>query len=161
MLCCTESQATTFSKITYVITIYGAEELSKASAKRVAIPALMELSKKEPWDTFKAQLLVRIDNALHPGSLDINNYNVMFYIPRILPKPGLVLQNQDNYTSLLMRAANLTSKTPTISLVVKQKKPTNNQNQEVDKENQGVPVAAPAGNPGDALTHNTVTDYTH
>lgn len=98
----------------------------------------MELSDKEPWDTMKAQLLKEISDALTPQVLDFSNYACMFFIPRVLPKPGMVLATEDNYAALLLRAKNLTSKTPTINLTILEKK------RHGDKENIAVPAEAQA-----------------
>ena len=81
----------------------------------------------------KAQLLVEINKALSPHFLDFEDYGVMFFIPRVLPKPGMALSTEENYQALLLRAANLTIKTLTVNLTILEKK-------RVDKEN----VAAPA-----------------
>lgn len=83
----------------------------------------------------KAQLLAEISKALSPQFLDFDDYNVMFFIPRVLPKPGMALSTEDNYQALLLRAANLTSKTPTVNLTILEKRRT-------DKENVVVPAEA-------------------
>jgi len=84
----------------------------------------------------------------------------MFYIPRVLPKPGMALSTNENYAALLLCTKNLASKTPTINLTIQQKKG------EMDKENVAVipnadvggvlysPPHIPAGilrNPGNPL----------
>ena len=121
------------TKITYVLAILSADEACKAAAKRKTINSSLLLSDKTPWDTVKAQLLVEINKALSPHFLDFEDYSVMFFIPRVLPKPGMALSTKENYQALLLRAANLTIKTPTVNLTILEKK-------RVDKEN----VAAPA-----------------
>ena len=122
------------TKITYLLSILSADEASKAVAKRETISSSLLLSDKAPWDTMKAQLLAEISKALSPQLLDFEDYNIMFFIPRVLPKPGMALSTEDNYQALLLRAANLTSKTPTVNLTIVEKK------KQADKEN----VAAPA-----------------
>ena len=78
----------------------------------------------------KAQLLVKIDLALSPRVLDLNNYTIMFYISHVLPKPGMILETKDSYLALLLHAANLTSKTPTINLTIQEKKQNKNKENE-------------------------------
>ena len=121
------------TKITYVLAILSADEACKAAAKRETINSSLLLSDKTPWDTVKAQLLVEINKALSPHFLDFEDYSVMFFIPCVLPKPGMALSTEENYQALLLCAANLTIKTPTVNLTILEKK-------RVDKEN----VAAPA-----------------
>jgi hypothetical protein len=118
-------------KLTYILSILSAEEAAKAVSKRTPISTALELGDKEPWDTLKAQLLVKINTALSPRVLDFDNYTVMFYISRVLPRPGMILETEDSYSALLLRAANLTSKTPTINLTIQEKKHAEN------KENEG------------------------
>ena len=75
---------------------------------------------------------MKIDEALAPRFLKLDDYLIMFFIPRVLPKPGMVLSTDENYAALLLRAKNLASKTPTINVTIHQKKG------EMDKENVAV-----------------------
>jgi hypothetical protein len=91
-------------KIMYMTTTLSALEAKKAVSKRVPINESFELSTEEPWDTLKAQLLVKIDNALSPKNLDYQQYHVMFFVPKAgLVKPGLTLSTNEHYTTLLAR----------------------------------------------------------
>ena len=74
----------------------------------------------------KAKLLVEIDTARSPHFLDFDNYILMYFIPRILLKPGIALSTEEHYNALLVRAANLTSETPTINLTIQEKKKKSN-----------------------------------
>ena len=86
----------------YMTMILSALEARKAVSKHVPVNKLFELSTKEPWDTPKAQLLVKIDNALAPKNLDYQQYHVMFFVPKAgLVKPGLTLSTDEHYTTLL------------------------------------------------------------
>jgi hypothetical protein len=82
------------------------------------------LSTSEPWDTVKAQLLVKIAAELSPPYLDYSHYDVMVYISRILPKPGMPLVTPENYASLLARVNNMTTLTPTVNITIEEKAPT-------------------------------------
>jgi hypothetical protein len=114
------------------LSIFSAEEAIKPVSKRLPISASLELGADEPWDRIKAQLLMKIDEALAPRFLKLDDYLIMFFIPRVLPKPGMVLSTDENYAALLLRAKNLASKTPTINVTIHQKKG------EMDKENVAV-----------------------
>src|ERR1700678_3674956 len=122
-------------RLTYLISILSAEEASKPVSKRTPIIVSLELEDKEPWDTIKAQLLMKVDAALSLSVLSFDDYTIMFYISCVLPKPGMVLSTEDSYAALLLCATNLTSKTPTINLTIQQKKSPPN------KENDGALVA--------------------
>jgi hypothetical protein len=122
-------------KLTYLLSILSVEEAGKPVSKHTPVSESLELSDKEPWDTLKAQLLVKIDTALSPSHLAFDDYIVMFYISRVLPKPGMALSTNENYAALLLRAANLASKTPTINITIQQKKGI------IDKENEAAPSA--------------------
>ena len=85
----------------YILSIFSADEIKKAVAKRSPKMLSLQLSTDEPWDTIKAQFLIKISQALNPKVIDYNNYTVMFFIPHIFPKPGAPLQSDDDYKLLL------------------------------------------------------------
>jgi hypothetical protein len=76
-----------------------------------------------------AQFLVKISDVFSPQKLDFTDYDTRFYIPRSLPKPGIELATPDNYASLVTRAHNLLSDTPTVNITIRRK------GGGVDKEN--------------------------
>ena len=87
----------------------------------------------------KAKLLVEIDTTLSPHFLNFNNYILMFFIPRILPKLGIALSTEEHYEALLEHAANLSSKTPMINLTIQEKKKkANKENAPATAEAQAV-----------------------
>jgi len=55
----------------------------------------MKLNNNEPFDTFKAQLLVQIDKHFTPKRLNLANYQILFSIPRISPMPMVLAENED------------------------------------------------------------------
>ena len=69
----------------------------------------------------KAQFFVKISNILSPLNLDFADYDTRFYIPRSLPKPGIELTTPENYASLVTRAHNLMSNTPTVNITIQRK----------------------------------------
>jgi hypothetical protein len=100
----TEPTQDRLKTITYILAIFAASELSKPSSKRVARSASIQLQTDEPWSTIEAQMLVKVSEALNPTYLDFKNYDATFYIPRVLPKPGMALTNNTDYGFLLQRA---------------------------------------------------------
>ena len=74
--------------LTYLLTIFSAIEASKAVSKRRPESDELDLLSTEPWDTFKAQVLAKISKNLAPRILDFDDYKIMYFIPRLVPKPG-------------------------------------------------------------------------
>ena len=127
------------TKVTYLLSILSAEEASKVAAKCEPISSLLVLLDMVPWDTMKAKLLVEIDTMLSPHFLNFDNYILMYFIPRILRKPGIALSMEEHYNALLVHAANVTSKTPTINLTIQEKKKkSNKENAPATEEAQAI-----------------------
>jgi len=80
-------------------------------------------------------MLVKISAALDPKVLDFSNYDVMFHIPRVLPKPGMSLASDADYGFMTHRARNMTTQDPTINISIIEKA-----SDETEKENQAESV---------------------
>ncbi|KIK77414.1 hypothetical protein PAXRUDRAFT_96415, partial [Paxillus rubicundulus Ve08.2h10] len=107
--------------ITFIIGAMAASELKKPATKRVSKSASFEFHHgDEPWDTLKAQILAKISYLLSPDKVDFKDYDVSFYIPRILPKLGLPLSCEDNFKTLSSQVEKMSSHAPTINIVVQQ-----------------------------------------
>ena len=127
-------------KVMYVLSIFFAAEMEKATMKRSSKNASLWLDTDEPWDTMKAQILVQVEQALSPQHLDFSKYEVMFYIPRVLPKPGLVLATDTDYNYMVEHACNIKTADPIINLVIVEKKdPENKENLPGDKGAEAKP----------------------
>ena len=74
---------------TYVSTIFSVADMEKAVSKRTPRSLSFQLRSDKPWDTVKAQILVRISTALNPPILDYAHYRVVLSIPCIISKPGM------------------------------------------------------------------------
>jgi hypothetical protein len=98
------------------------EEAKKPASKCTPEMAEIELSSDEPWDTIKAQFLVKIDTKLSPGNLDFNDYRVMYSIPRLLSKPGMQLSTSESYESLIKRVISTPNQNPIVNVTIEQKK---------------------------------------
>jgi len=108
--------------MTMVFSILSAFEAKKSPAKCKPKTQSVQFSTNKPWDTLKAQLLAKISIALNPPIIDFAQYNIMFYISCILPKPGLPLMSQEDFDIMNNQAHNLTTKNPTINLLIVEKK---------------------------------------
>jgi len=95
-------------------------------------PAIVSLNLAcdEPNDTFKAQVLQKIDASIHPKTLNFSHYTVLYNIPRIVSKPGIPIPDKDSYYFIIERIRNIT-KLDTVNLHIESKAPA----EESDKEN--------------------------
>lgn len=57
----------------------------------------MQLSTHEPWDMMKEQILTKICISLNLPTIDFNDYDIVFHIPCVLPKPGLTLATKSDF----------------------------------------------------------------
>ena len=90
--------------INYAISVFSSAEMKKATSKRVPKCSSFQLRTEEPWDTLKAQLLVKVFDALgDAASLDFSKYNFVVSILRVISKPGLPLTSDDDYDLLLTK----------------------------------------------------------
>ncbi|KAI5994992.1 hypothetical protein EDD15DRAFT_2365882 [Pisolithus albus] len=90
-------------KITYNLLMFPVEELAKDDVKkRRGKSAFLKLNSDLPFDTFKAQLLVKISAHLQPDTISFDDYEVSFSIPRISPTP-LSVTEEDDYIELIQR----------------------------------------------------------
>ncbi|KIK81408.1 hypothetical protein PAXRUDRAFT_15260 [Paxillus rubicundulus Ve08.2h10] len=107
--------------ITFIIGAMAAYELKKPATKWVSKSTSFEFHHDDkPWDTLKAQFLVKISYLLSPDKINFKDYNVSFYIPCILPKPGLPLLCEDNFKTLSSQVEKMSSYMPTINIIVQQ-----------------------------------------
>lgn len=89
-------------KFTFNIAMFSAKEGLKDLKKRAGKNAYMVLNNNEPFDTWRAQLLVRIKKTLMPSKLNIKNYEIHFTIARISPSPLMVALDEE-YVNMLER----------------------------------------------------------
>jgi hypothetical protein len=99
-------------KILYMITLTSASEMQKSQSKRECKTANIRLNSDEPWDTFQAQLLVKIDQELKPKKSDIALYKIMCTVTRIISKPGICLQSEEDYSVMIEKILKVKGKSP-------------------------------------------------
>ena len=106
-------------KIMYTISIYTAAQIKKEAGKRgTAKNTFLQLESTEPWDTVKAQLLVKIDGILKLTTIDFDDYTFSFSVPRVHTKPT-ELTDEDSYKFMVERASK--GKDPTVNLTIEPK----------------------------------------
>lgn len=82
--------------ISYTFDIYSLAQMKKAGKKRGDPKrSVMALKSNEPWDTFKAQTLTRIEKALKPATLGFDDYKFTFTVPRIQKTTDL--EDEESY----------------------------------------------------------------
>jgi hypothetical protein len=75
--------------VVYILSILAAAEAKKTViSKRISQSAIVRLDTDDPWDTMKAQILVKIDQALHPSRIQYDDYDIKFYITRAFQNPA-------------------------------------------------------------------------
>ena len=96
-------------------------------------PAIVSLNLgcDEPYDTFKAQVLQKINVSIHPKMLDFSHYTVLYSIPCIVSKLGIPISDKDSYSSMIERIHNIT-KLDTVNLHIESKAPAEESNKEND-----------------------------
>jgi hypothetical protein len=104
--------------------------MNKPASKRTPKSHSLQLPTDKAWDTVKAQILEKISVSLRPQNLDFNNYTVLFYITRLVSKPGMPLTKPEEYTFMIEQAMKL--KTPLVNMTITENKNKN----DPDKENQ-------------------------
>lgn len=89
--------------ISYTFDIFSMAQMKKPGKKRGDPKRnVMVLKSDEPWDTFKAQTLTRIEKALKPATLSISDYKITFMVPRIQKMTDL--EDEESYRFMVGRA---------------------------------------------------------
>lgn len=104
--------------LTYILAVLSVDEQKKPVLRQDAKTVSLTLASDEPWDTLKAQLLVKIDCALNPPKINFADYEIKYHILRVLPKPGLELETDQQYQNLIQHSRDIKGNTPTISITV-------------------------------------------
>ena len=89
-------------KLTFNIAIFSEKERLKDFKMKTGKNTYMVLNNNEPFDTWRAQLLVRIEKLLNPSELDNNDYEIHFTIARISPQP-LMVSSEEEFANMLER----------------------------------------------------------
>ena len=90
--------------VNYAVSVFTSAEMKKAVSKRVAKCSSFQLHTDKPWDTLKAQLLMKVSNAIgDDATLDFSKFNFMVYILCVISKPGLPLTSDNDYDLLLTK----------------------------------------------------------
>ncbi|KAJ7728620.1 hypothetical protein B0H16DRAFT_1470380 [Mycena metata] len=93
--------------ITYTVNfLVSLDRSKKIPATRTPIQTIIiSLGDNEPFDTLKAQILVRIDNVYNPPTLDFDEYDNTFTIPRIVT--DAITLDAGTYKHLLKKASKM------------------------------------------------------
>lgn len=81
--------------------------------KRVGTATILSLYLDEPFDTFKAQVLRKIEKETNPTILSFENYKTFFTIVHIAPQPTS-LTDEDDYRELIKRLQRIGTPAATI-----------------------------------------------
>ncbi|KAF8835495.1 hypothetical protein BDN67DRAFT_1015519 [Paxillus ammoniavirescens] len=83
-------------KATYNLSIFPALEFKKDMKKRKGSNMYFKLDDDEPYNTWKAQLLVKINEKMSLTMLSFDNYDVSFTIPHVSPSPLAIVLGDDS-----------------------------------------------------------------
>ena len=75
--------------------------MTKAVSRRTPVSASLEFLSDEPWSDVYARMLIKISAALNPPVFMIANYSVHVTATRVISKPGLPLNSDDDYALVL------------------------------------------------------------
>jgi len=75
------------------------KDLKKHRGKSV----LLKLNSDHPFDTWKAQVLIKINATLHPDTIAFKDYEVLFSVPCVSPTP-LAITDEEGYAELVQHA---------------------------------------------------------
>ena len=90
--------------INYTVSVFSSDEMKKATSKHVPKCSSFQLHTDEPWDTLKAQLLMKVSDTLGDTAiLDFSKYNFIVSILCVVSKPGLPLTSDNDYDLLLAK----------------------------------------------------------
>ena len=68
--------------VLFVATIISTTQMKKPLTKRTPKPGVKFLfSLNEPWNTLHAQILAKISTTLNPRTIDLDDYDISFFIP--------------------------------------------------------------------------------
>lgn len=70
-------------EVSYTITILFAVKIKNTKIKCEPISTSVNLNSNEPWDTLKAQVLMKISNAIKPHVLNFDDYALILISPSI------------------------------------------------------------------------------
>ncbi|KIJ93076.1 hypothetical protein K443DRAFT_125727 [Laccaria amethystina LaAM-08-1] len=118
--------------VTYNLAIFSASEHTKELKKWNGKNTFMKLDNNKPFDTWKAQLLVRINKILLPEKLDFNHYEVNFMIARI-STALMAISCEEEYEDMLERLGK--TKNPVCTILVQELRQTSSLKKR-EKENE-------------------------
>ncbi|KAI5992633.1 hypothetical protein EDC04DRAFT_2613582 [Pisolithus marmoratus] len=108
--------------VLYNVLIFPASESKKDDIKKQkGLTSYFKLNSDKPYDTWKAQLLVRISQKLNPIQIAYKDYDVSFTIPHVYPSPLLIMMDND-YNFLLEHVRK--AKEPMANVYVQEKTTT-------------------------------------
>jgi hypothetical protein len=120
---------------TLILSMFSSQEITKAVSKRTPVSASLEFLSDDPWSTLCDQMLVKISAALNPHLLIIENYTVNVVSTRVISKPGLPLNSEDDYALVLKHLSKAKGDNVILTATICEK-PQPGLDSEANKENE-------------------------
>jgi hypothetical protein len=83
------------------LSLTSATEMKKPAARRAVKSQSLQQPSDCLWDTLKAQILHKISISLRPSIIDFDCYTVLFYISRVILKPGMPLTTPQEHAFMI------------------------------------------------------------
>ncbi len=96
---------------------------AKSEKRRTYLTSFVKMDSDEPFDTFKAQALVKISDKLKPDLLSYDNYDVAFAIKRHYPQKYNLNSDEDYGVSSSVLPS---TRTPIITITIIEKERNGN-----------------------------------
>ncbi|KAJ3539806.1 hypothetical protein NMY22_g4576 [Coprinellus aureogranulatus] len=96
--------------------------MKKKKSNQKAVLSSFSLREDEPFDTFKAQLLSKVSAKISLQEEDYSHFEVAATALRIISKPGLVLDDEDQFVEFLKKVKTMKSNEPMVNLSIVQTK---------------------------------------
>ncbi|KAJ7608830.1 hypothetical protein DFH06DRAFT_1017460, partial [Mycena polygramma] len=90
-------------EITYTVCTFAPTKPNKKPDAKPMKSDIIKLNSDEPFDTLKAQLLVKIDKVLHPDTLHYDQFEITYTVPRQVSN-AIELDSNQQYEHLVDNA---------------------------------------------------------
>lgn len=119
---------------TLLLSMYSSREMTKAASKCAPVSASLEFLNNKSWTNVCSQILTKISAALNPPDLMITNYSIHATSTRVISKPGLPLNSEEDYALVLKHLSKAKGDNIIISATICEK-PQPGSDSEANKEN--------------------------
>jgi len=118
----------------YALSLTSAINMKKPAARRAVKSQLLQLLSDHPWDALKAQILQKISISLRPRTIEFDHYTVLFYISRVIPKPGMPLTTLQQHAFMIKQVGKTKNSIVNITITENEKDGDEEKENDVDAD---------------------------